>query len=228
MTKLFKPLSIYFFGSLLWVTLATFLANGNAYLYFMLMLFWFLGILVIEIKHNKVLLSHDWQLLQNNKIKNIMLIIIGFVILQIVVSLSGSFFRQFISEKNYFPTYSFAIDTWLGIFMNFFSGVISLIIAFFEEIAYRYELFYKFKNKGNITSIALLIMSSVLFGLSHIYNFNGSVLGTLSYAAAGLILGLFYIISKNIWVPIIIHGLFNSVALIAPIVILIFKITSLF
>ncbi|WP_432707746.1 CPBP family glutamic-type intramembrane protease [Leuconostoc citreum] len=112
--------------------------------------------------------------------------------------------------------------------MNLLVGLISVIIAFFEEVAYRYELFYKFKNKSIITFISLLLLSSFLFGASHIYNFNGSILGTLSYASAGLILGLFYIISKNIWVPIIIHVFFNSVALIAPIFILLFKIKSLF
>ncbi|WP_349533847.1 CPBP family intramembrane glutamic endopeptidase [Leuconostoc citreum] len=227
MTNLLKPISIYFFGSLIWLTLATFLANGNAYIYFGMMLIWFLGILIMEIRQNKDLLSNDWHFLKSHKTKNIILIIIGFVLLQIVVSVSGDFFRQFVSEKNHFPTYSFPIDTWLGIFMNLVAGVISLIVAFFEEVAYRYELFYKQKNKGTITFIFLLLMSSFLFGVSHIYNFNGSILGTLSYALAGLVLGIFYMISKNIWVPIIIHGLFNSVALIAPIVILVFKITSL-
>jgi len=54
------------------------------------------------------------------------------------------------------------------------------------------------------------LLSSVFFGLGHAYQgMAGVVLTTI----AGIFFGLIYLVcGKNLWVPILVHGLYNTSA----------------
>lgn len=221
-----KNVLVYFFGSLLILTLANNVSGTNSYIYFFILLIWFLTLLFFELKNNHQFLKDQWLEFKKRKFLNIFIIIIALIILEIIINISGPFFRQFEPTKPLFHSHSFPIDTWLGIFMNIVMGFTNVLMALVEEIAYRYELFFKYKSSKFMIFI-LLVLSSLLFGLSHIYNFNGSIISSLLYAFAGLWLGIIYLTTKNIWMPIIVHGLFNSISLISAIILLLFKIINL-
>ncbi len=224
MTKYLKSVSIYFVLTLIVLSIATFIPGGNAYTYFLIVGAWFLGIFIYDSKRYRSLLSEQWQLFKQSKWKNIVMIVVSYIVLQAVVALVSPVFKPFISETQNFPTFSFPIDNWLGLLMTLIVGFINLGVAFVEEIAFRYEMFYRFKHLNKVIWIALMILSSFLFGASHFYNFNGSLLGTVPYAVAGIVLSLTYVISKNIWVPIITHLLFNSISLLSAIILIVFKL----
>lgn len=62
--------------------------------------------------------------------------------------------------------------------------------------------------------IISLIVSSVLFGLLHFYQ---GPIGILQTGIAGLFFGIIYILNgkKNLWMNIIIHGLIDTISMIA-------------
>lgn len=227
MNKIFtytKDVAVYFIGTLAALTLAQAVAQRHAYIYFAIMALWFFALLYLGLRQNQLLLRHDWQVFKREKLKNSLLIIAFLIILEVLINLLNPFFNQFVSATPKYPTYDFPIDTWLGIIMSLFTGIINIGIAVFEELSYRHDLFYRYKSERRIIVLSLLVLSSLLFGFSHFYNFNGSLLGTLLYAVAGFFFGCIYLVTKNIWIPILVHVLFNSVSLISAIFLLIFKI----
>ena len=117
--------------------------------------------------------------------------------------------------------YHLPTDQLIGLVMSFFISIGDLIAAFVEELAYRYESMYTFRTKGKLVTGIMVIVSSLLFGFSHYYNFNGSFVATMPYVFAGLVLALGYLKTKNFWVPALAHLLFNSIALLSTIFLLI-------
>jgi hypothetical protein len=85
--------------------------------------------------------------------------------------------------------------------------------AFGEEMIFRGFFFNRLAQLGPgqaFSWIMALLLSSVFFGLGHAYQgMAGVVLTTI----AGIFFGLIYLVcGKNLWVPILVHGLYNTSA----------------
>lgn len=81
---------------------------------------------------------------------------------------------------------------------------LSVSYAIGEEILFRGVLFRIMEEKLG-TYIALFI-SALIFGLLHALNPNSSIIDGLSIAVqAGLLLGVAYVYSRNLWLPIMVH-----------------------
>ena len=95
------------------------------------------------------------------------------------------------------------------------------LAAFAEEITFRYLLFGKF-NQGSL-KIIMFFVSSILFGLAHLANFNGDLLETVPYMVLGAYFALIYFFYDNIWGSIFTHWMFNSMNILLPALILIYQ-----
>jgi membrane protease YdiL (CAAX protease family) len=100
---------------------------------------------------------------------------------------------------------------WTG--TNVVQGNILLGICFFVFVAFSEELFlrgYILNNlmKSTHRMVALLI-SSVFFSLLHILNPDFSWFSFLNILLAGIFLGLPYIYTKSLWLPIALHFSWN-------------------
>lgn len=221
--SLFSVLLI-FIGTLLVITVSRMIAGTNGYIYFILPLVWFMGLFFRDISTKKEMLSHDWQLFKKKKWVNIVYVIITLVLISVVIQLTRPFFNQFIPSH---PAkgYDYSIETAMGLLFSVLSGLLDLVVAFVEEVTYRYEGMYVYKSNKALLVVMLLI-SSLLFGFSHYYNFGGSFMASIPYACAGLVFGLSYLITKNIWVPVIAHLLFNSTAVLSSLFLVIVKLIS--
>jgi membrane protease YdiL (CAAX protease family) len=91
-----------------------------------------------------------------------------------------------------------------------------LMVGFYEELLFRGYLiknfaesmrFLKIGNKG-ATLIALLV-TSLLFGLAHASNPNANWVSSLNIALAGLFLGLAYVLTNRLALPIGFHIAWN-------------------
>lgn len=87
--------------------------------------------------------------------------------------------------------------------------------AFIEELFFRGYLFNRitdlFGNERVGTLIALLA-TSFLFGAGHSYQ---GISGMVDTALAGLVLGLLYIYAgRNLWLPILTHGVIDTVGFV--------------
>jgi membrane protease YdiL (CAAX protease family) len=54
-----------------------------------------------------------------------------------------------------------------------------------------------------------LIVSSLLFGVMHLANANVTTLSFLNIVLAGIMLGIYYVHRKNLWLPISLHFSWN-------------------
>lgn len=82
-----------------------------------------------------------------------------------------------------------------------------IIVALKEELLYRAyilrNLMYSFKK------YKALLISAVLFALMHSMNTNLSVLTFINIFLGGIMLGLPYMLNKNLWFPITLHFSWN-------------------
>ena len=85
--------------------------------------------------------------------------------------------------------------------------------AFGEELVHRGYLMNRVAQLagGSTRAWALsLVVVNVLFGVAHLYQ---GISGVAAVIAAGLVYGALYLWSgRNLWVPIIAHGVYDTVA----------------
>ena len=91
----------------------------------------------------------------------------------------------------------------------------------FEEILYRGIILNILISKCKKSRLFSIVISSFLFGISHIYNFqngfeyfNGIFSQIIYTFVMGLLLSVIYLKSKNLWSVILIHILFNCMGMI--------------
>lgn len=81
--------------------------------------------------------------------------------------------------------------------------IVGLLAPLVEELVFRYAMIDMMKNFGVYMKV---IVSSLVFALAHINNPTF----LLVYFIMGLVFSMSYIKSKNIYVPIFIHVIFNT------------------
>nr|WP_315201617.1 CPBP family intramembrane glutamic endopeptidase [uncultured Flavobacterium sp.] len=79
-----------------------------------------------------------------------------------------------------------------------------------EELFFRSFAFLQLRKIFNNNNILVVISSSILFCLPHLYQGYAGLAMTFMF---GLAFGFIYLKYKNIWVNIIVHGLIDSVFL---------------
>lgn len=157
----------------------------------------------------KDVLKEQWKLYKKNKLwlklfLNIISVIGAFGILAVTKSLINK--PLSINDPD---ALSFSM-----ISIMLISSIQPFIAPFAEELTFRYLLFQKIP-KG-ILKIGMLFVSSILFGLIHINNFNGDWMQTIPYMIIGVYFALICYFFKNIWGSIITHWIFNSINSIVP------------
>ncbi|HET7628716.1 MAG TPA: type II CAAX endopeptidase family protein [Bacillales bacterium] len=81
------------------------------------------------------------------------------------------------------------------------------VVAVAEEFFFRGYLMHVFTRRGNVA--VPVIMSSVLFALSHAMNPNVAILGLVNIFFVGLLLAWMYVKTGNLWMPIGFHMAWN-------------------
>jgi len=90
-----------------------------------------------------------------------------------------------------------------------------IIVAFFEEFAFRGYLQLQLQQLlGNspLGTIVALLLSAIIFGVAHSYQ---GLSGTILTGSIGLLLGTALVVhKKNLWLTILVHGLFDTLYMI--------------
>lgn len=89
-----------------------------------------------------------------------------------------------------------------------------LLAPIFEELAFRAGLKNVLVDKGNWKPIYYVIFSSILFGLLHLQLDALTIYPFIIATLIGVLNSLLYLRTKNIFVPIITHALYNLFVLI--------------
>lgn len=118
-----------------------------------------------------------------------------------ILVMAASFFLLLILNEIYIESIIFDLKKIVWLFLLF------VIVAFVEEVLCRGfilgNLMVSFRKY-----IALLV-SALVFMILHAINPNVSWLGLLNLFLAGILLGLPYIFTKNLWLPVSLHFSWN-------------------
>jgi len=86
-------------------------------------------------------------------------------------------------------------------------GIALLINASLQEILFRSYIFQSIENYSNV--LTAIIITSVLFLGSHIGAVKAGIIPSLNVFGAGLVFAIAYYKTKNLWMPIVIHFIWN-------------------
>lgn len=91
-------------------------------------------------------------------------------------------------------------------------SVLYLLIVFgftsiLEEVLYRGVVYRILENW--LGSVLALVISGVFFGLFHYFNQDVSIISVIAASIGGVLLGLMYTISQQLWMPIAFHWFWN-------------------
>lgn len=84
--------------------------------------------------------------------------------------------------------------------------VLSVLISFCEEFIWRGYLITTLKDSVGLGLGNALTISSILFGINHCYF---GLQAILIKSLSGMVLGMTYLLSGNIWAPFLAHTAFN-------------------
>jgi uncharacterized protein len=95
-------------------------------------------------------------------------------------------------------------------------AIVWIFAGFGEEIGYRGYLLTRAADLGNRSRIAYIVAMlyvALLFGLGHFYK---GPAGIMDSTYSGLVLGGVYLLSgRNLWAPVLAHGITDTVAVVA-------------
>jgi len=118
------------------------------------------------------------------------------------------------SPENVSSTLKIPVHAWKVALRSL--AIVWIFAGFGEEIGYRGYLLTRAADLGNRSRIAYIVAMlyvALLFGLGHVY--KGPV-GIMDSTYSGLVLGVIYLLSgRNLWVPILAHGITDTVAVVA-------------
>lgn len=94
--------------------------------------------------------------------------------------------------------------------VDLFTGMVTMVIvAFYEELVFRGYLLGNLMESMN--KWAALVISALLFMIAHLSNPNLSLPGAINVLLAGLLLGINYIQTRNLWFGIAFHFAWNFI-----------------
>jgi CAAX amino terminal protease family. len=187
-----------------------FIANNSTLGLFVAVSIFSFGFLTMVFLFKDYLVS-QWKFYKNKiwlkLLINILLVIGAFLLLQITRAVIKNLS---INDTN--------VTTYQSILMMFIASIPAFVAPFAEELTFRYLLFLKLPN--GFFKVIMFFISSILFGLIHINNFNGNLIQTIPYMIIGGYFALISYFFKNIWGSIITHWIFNSVNSVFPVLFL--------
>lgn len=135
-------------------------------------------------------------------------VMLGALAMVLVVDLLASLIESLVGvkhEQNVVAMFTAITDSGLKLFVAFFAVIVAPIA---EEFAFRIFTFNAVLRHSNFWTAA--IVSGTLFGLSH-----GDKFAFVPLALGGMILCAVYFRTRNAWAPMMVHGLFNAVTVVA-------------
>ncbi|WP_180128591.1 MULTISPECIES: CPBP family intramembrane glutamic endopeptidase [unclassified Acinetobacter] len=177
----------------------------------------FRGILFIAVCWlYKTMLYTHWQKYKQAFWRSSLLVVVGAVALQVVISFTRSLLPvgESIEKESTIDPNTIAFFSLLIISLG------PLFTALLEDIIFRYTLLQKLFIQPWLWRVILVLLNSILFGLIHYHNFDGDLIATISFMVAGLFLNLIYLWTRNIWHVLLIHFVNNAVLSLGGVILL--------
>ncbi|MEQ1306997.1 CPBP family intramembrane glutamic endopeptidase [Acinetobacter bereziniae] len=164
----------------------------------------------------KDMLFRHWKKYQQAFWRSSILVVVGAICLQVIISLT----RQFLPVSESHEERPFIDPEQIAFLSLLLISFGPLFTALLEDIVFRYTLLQKLFIQPWLWRMVLIMLNSILFGLIHYHNFDGNLVATISFMNAGLFLNLIYLCTRNIWHVLLIHFLNNAVLSVGGILLL--------
>lgn len=164
----------------------------------------------------KDMLFRHWKKYQQAFWRSSILVVVGAICLQVIISLT----RQFLPVNESHEQSPFIDPEQIAFLSLLLISFGPLFTALLEDIVFRYTLLQKLFIQPWLWRMILIMLNSILFGLIHYHNFDGNLVATISFMNAGLFLNLIYLCTRNIWHVLLIHFLNNAVLSVGGILLL--------
>lgn len=151
--------------------------------------------------------QRDWQQFSKKWVKNTLWVLVIFAVLYAANIVLSSLPLQASSNAAVLANRYNASE---GLETVLFILVVSVIGPFNEELIFRKIIIGEEKTSTGLV-LARLLLSTLLFGLVHIYSF-ADLSSIVVYSGLGLLLGLVYIWKRNIYFSTAAHILNNGIA----------------
>ncbi len=177
-------------------------------------LFWYLTLTVILFRFAWIyLFKNQWVYFTKNLRRSILLVLLGLMLMfamNMFINTGFAIFDLEIASENQAALEEILMGrTFDMIAIVIFAGLLAPIA---EEIVFRkgvYGIIHK--RAGNLAAI---LGSGILFGLIHMTSELTNVAGMIPYFGLGIVLSyIYYFSSKMIFVPILVHGVMNIIAI---------------
>ena len=152
---------------------------------------------IITIYFSYPILKRDWQEFKNQKWIKYLFIIGTFLFMFVILKVIRLFINTFIPiESNVVEENP--IHNTLPIYAVLLGSVPALVAPFYEEFAFRNNLFYQFIDK-KLVAIQMAIISSILFGAIHYFNFIYTIIPHLLLNWMNVFLGIigYFLLQSN-------------------------------
>lgn len=120
------------------------------------------------------------------------------------------FYNIYLTKKNPF-SYSFGT----GMASLFFCLISGIVVGWFEEMLFRGGIFMSLRSLLKSHQILAMILANVIFSCAHFTNFQyqgfWDTVNQIYFAfCIGILFSVLYLASKNLLVPVLIHGLVDA------------------
>lgn len=168
------------------------------------------ALFVLLVLMNAALLARHWRAMWAAKWRSIGLVIAGAILIQLTITVTR-WLLGLVTNPPADDGTAGEVTLWqLGLLGAILIGFSPVVTALIEDFVFRHTLLLKFPVWRRATSAAVVVIANaLLFGAVHINNFDGHWPSTLIYAAAGLVMNLIYLWTRNIWHVLLMHGLNN-------------------
>lgn len=168
-------------------------------------------IFVILVVANHRTLGTHWKAFLRGGWRSWLLVIGGMVVLQLSITLVRTIMQALGANGSAVTESDAATTAAITGGVLAFAALGPIVTALIEDFAFRHTLLVRLPVWGSaVAGFLLTIVNAIVFGLVHINNFDGNWLGTLTYAAPGLIMNVVYLWTRNIWHVLLMHGLNNA------------------
>ena len=170
------------------------------------------GLCVALLWMYRSLLADHWAKLMEHRWRNVGIVLLGAVMLQVVIGAVQLLLPRRMSSGGDTPALiDPATAQGLDIVILFIVALGPLAIVMVEEAVFRYTLLAKLPWWSNKATAAIgILLNGALFGAIHFYNF-GSLVGTVPYMVVGVLMNLLYLWQRNLWLVMLIHLVNNAV-----------------
>ena len=167
------------------------------------------------------MLADHWAKFKAHRWRNIGIVLLGAVTLQVVIMVLGRLLPRPPGSGNSGPVLIDPVTAeGLDIVILFVAALGPLAVVMIEEAVFRHTLLVKLPWwRNRLVAVLGILLNGALFGAIHFYNF-GSFMGTIPYMAVGVLMNLLYLWQRNLWLVMLIHLVNNATLTLGGLILL--------